>query len=187
MTRPIVVGYTATDGGADAAALGVGWPRHPVRPPLEVVSSAGDDRSVITPPDAGYDRYLRDQACTWLAGRPSMLPDPSTTRTQVRYAESFAEGLIAYADEIGAAHIVMGQAGAVCADATAWDRWPRSCCTPPTCRSRSPPTARATSTPRSASPASLRLSARAPVPTRSSRRPSTSPPRSAPGCDCSRS
>lgn len=111
MTRPVVVGYTATTGGADAAALGSRLAAASGSALHLVVVLPADERSVITPPDAGYDRYLRDQASTWLREGEELLPASVERSSQVRYAESFAEGLIAYADEIGAAHIVIGAGG----------------------------------------------------------------------------
>ncbi|MBN9193410.1 universal stress protein [Microbacterium sp.] len=110
MSGRIVVGYTATKAGADAVALGSR---------LAVASGASldlvlvlpnEERSVITPPDPGYERYLRGQAEQWLAGAADMVPASVEHREHVRYAESFAEGLTAVADEIGAALIVVGTA-----------------------------------------------------------------------------
>lgn len=67
MTARIVVGYTATDAGEDALALAT---RLAVASSSEldvVMVLPSDERSVITPPDAGYDRYLRETADTWVA------------------------------------------------------------------------------------------------------------------------
>ena len=86
------------------------WPRHPV-PPLDVVVVLpAEDRSVITPPDAGYDRYLQGQAASWLEAAACASRRASSTRTNVRFADSFAEGLVAAAEEFGASHIVVGAA-----------------------------------------------------------------------------
>ncbi|MFM9653891.1 hypothetical protein ACKI1S_48940, partial [Streptomyces galilaeus] len=60
MSAPVVVGYTATDAGADALALGIRLARA-IQAPLEVVLVLPDDaRSVITPPDAAYARLVRE-------------------------------------------------------------------------------------------------------------------------------
>jgi len=106
----IVVGYTATDAGEDAVALGARLAAASGSELEVVVVLPADDRSVITPPDAGYDRYLRDQADSWLEAATAHIPDTVTYRTSVRFADSFAEGLVAAADEAGASHIVVGAA-----------------------------------------------------------------------------
>lgn len=110
MSARIVVGYTATDAGADAVALGSRLAAASGSDLDLVVVLPADDRSVITPPDAGYDRYLQDQATSWLEGAVARIPDAVTRRTHVRFADSFAEGLVAAADELGASHIVVGAA-----------------------------------------------------------------------------
>ncbi|KRA24296.1 universal stress protein UspA [Microbacterium sp. Root61] len=110
MTARIVVGYTATDAGADAVALGARLAAASDASLDVVVVLPADDRSVITPPDAGYDRYLRTQAAEWLADAVATIPDAVTHRSHVRYGESFAAGLITIADELDAAYIVVGAA-----------------------------------------------------------------------------
>ena len=65
---------------------------------------------MITPPDASYDRYLDEQATAWLQEATASIPDAVPTSTNVRYADSFAEGLVAAAEEFGASHIVVGAA-----------------------------------------------------------------------------
>ena len=110
MTGHIVVGYTATDAGADAVALGARLAQASGSTLDLVVVLPGDDRSVITPPDAGYDRYLRGQAAQWLGEAADGIPDAVDRRTHVRYGESFAEGLQAAAIELGATLVVVGAA-----------------------------------------------------------------------------
>ncbi|MGZ8804694.1 MAG: universal stress protein, partial [Microbacterium sp.] len=66
MSGHIVVGYTATEAGEDAVALGARLAAASGSELEVVVVLPADDRSVITPPDASYDRYLRDQAASWL-------------------------------------------------------------------------------------------------------------------------
>lgn len=110
MSGHIVVGYTATDAGADAVALGsrLAAASGAVLDVIVVLPAA--DRSVITPPDAGYDRYLRTQAAEWLGSAVETIPDAVAHRTHVRYGDSFAEGLETAAAELGASHIVVGAA-----------------------------------------------------------------------------
>ncbi|MDR6200607.1 nucleotide-binding universal stress UspA family protein [Microbacterium sp. SORGH_AS428] len=109
MAAPVVVGYTATDAGADALALGA---RLAVATGsvLEIVMVLPGERSVITPPDAGYDRLVRERAREWLARASETLKDTVAHGRHVRYGESFAEGLIAAAAEFGAGMIVVGAA-----------------------------------------------------------------------------
>lgn len=109
MAAPVLVGYTATDAGADALALGA---RLAVATGsvLEIVMVLPGERSVITPPDAGYDRHVRERAREWLARASETLKDTVAHGRHVRYGESFAEGLIAAAAEFGAGMIVVGAA-----------------------------------------------------------------------------
>ncbi|QIG39816.1 universal stress protein [Microbacterium sp. 4R-513] len=110
MSGHIVVGYTATEAGQDAVALGARLaPALGARVDLVLVLPA-EDRSVITPPDAGYDRYLVGQAETWLAEAGASMPTDVPHEAHVRFADSFAEGLIAAAHEFEASHIVVGAA-----------------------------------------------------------------------------
>lgn len=110
MSARIVVGYTATDAGADAVALGTRLAAATGASLDLVVVLPGEERSVITPPDAGYDRYLQQQAQDWLTDAAATVPASVDVRTHVRYGESFAEGLVSTADEFGASHIVVGAA-----------------------------------------------------------------------------
>lgn len=119
MTAPVVVGYTATDAGDDALALGarLAFATHSA---LEIVLVLPDEsRSVITPPDAGYGRHVRDLAEEWLAAASAKVAEASSRskatdaeahRTHVRYGESFADGLVTAAGELGAGFVVVGAA-----------------------------------------------------------------------------
>ncbi|HEY9306182.1 MAG TPA: universal stress protein [Microbacterium sp.] len=110
MSARIVVGYTATDAGADAVAVGTRLAAA-MKAPLDLVLVLpGEDRSVITPPDAGYDRYLVTQAEAWLAEASASIPAAVGHAGHVRFGDSFAEGLIAAAHELAASHIVVGAA-----------------------------------------------------------------------------
>ena len=110
MSARIVVGYTATDAGADAVALGARLVAATGASLDLVVVLPGEERSVITPPDAGYDRYLEQQAREWLTDAAAAVPASVAVDTHVRYGESFAEGLVSTADDLGASHIVVGAA-----------------------------------------------------------------------------
>jgi nucleotide-binding universal stress UspA family protein len=106
----VLVGYTATDAGADAVALGARLAAASGSELEIVVVLPAEDRSVITPPDAGYDRYLTSQAEAWLTQGVAAVPDGIRCRTSVRFAESFAEGLVEAAAESHASHVVVGAA-----------------------------------------------------------------------------
>jgi nucleotide-binding universal stress UspA family protein len=110
MTGRIVVGYTATDAGTDAVALGARLAAALGASLDLVVILPGEERSVITPPDAGYDRYLHDQATAWLAEASASITDGVPHAAHVRFADSFAEGLVRTAGELRASHIVVGAA-----------------------------------------------------------------------------
>lgn len=110
MSARIVVGYTATDAGADAVALGSRLALASGSALDLVVVLPGEERSVITPPDAGYDRYVQERAEAWLADAAATVPPTIAASTHVRFAESFAAGLIETAHDVGATHIVVGAA-----------------------------------------------------------------------------
>jgi len=110
MTARIIVGYTATDAGADAVALGTRLAAAMAAELDLVLVLPGEDRSVITPPDASYDWYLQGQAETWLTEATARIPDAVTSRSHVRFGDSFAEGLLAAAHEFAASLIVVGAA-----------------------------------------------------------------------------
>ncbi|MDT0180454.1 universal stress protein [Microbacterium sp. ARD31] len=110
MTAPIVVGYQATKAGKDAVAFGARLARSSGGALHLVLVLPADTRSVITPPKAGYDRYLRTQAEAWLSDAAATVPGDVTHAEHVRFADSFGEGLLATAAELGAGHIVVGGA-----------------------------------------------------------------------------
>ncbi|MEV7608235.1 universal stress protein [Microbacterium sp. NPDC089320] len=112
MTGAVVVGYTATDAGADAAALGARLARslgavlH-----LVIVLPSEGTRSAAVPPERAYEDHIRRQAKEWLEDAVVRLPQELTRIGHVRFAESFAEGLIAAGEEFDARLIVIGTAG----------------------------------------------------------------------------
>lgn len=110
MTGRIVVGYTATKAGRDAVAVATGIAAASGSELDIVLVLPAEGRSVITPPDASYDRYLLEQAQTWLAEAAAAEPAGVVHREHARYGESFAEGLVEAADEFGASHLVVGAA-----------------------------------------------------------------------------
>jgi nucleotide-binding universal stress UspA family protein len=110
MTSHIVVGYTATKTGRDAVAFAARMATATGSVLDVAIILPSEGRSVITPPDASYDRYLRAQAQKWIAAAIDRIPADVVAHAHVRAAESFAEGLIGLAGELEATHIVVGAA-----------------------------------------------------------------------------
>jgi len=112
MTGSIVVGYTATDAGADAAALGARIARSlGATVHLVIVLPNEGTRNAAVPPERAYEDHIRAQARKWLNDAVVRLPQELTRSGHVRFAESFAEGLIAAGEEFAARLIVVGAAG----------------------------------------------------------------------------
>ncbi|CDK00556.1 Universal stress protein UspA [Microbacterium sp. C448] len=109
MSAPVfVVGYTATDSGADAAALAARLATASGGQVELVTVLLDEGRGAVVPPDASYDAYVREQAAGWLDSAVAALPAGLAHATHVRYSDSFAEGLLEVATELGAAYIVVG-------------------------------------------------------------------------------
>lgn len=103
----ILVGYTATPGGADALRLGTRLAVS-LGTTLEVVMVLPTGpRSAVVPPDTSYLEYVRSTAGTWLDTALARLPDGLGTG-HLPHADSFAEGLVATARDLGATAIVVG-------------------------------------------------------------------------------
>lgn len=111
MAGAIVVGYTATDSGADAAALGARLARslNAVLHLVIVLPSEGT-RNAAVPPERAYEDHIRRQGRKWLEEAVAGLPQELVRSGHVRFGESFAEGLIAAGEEFGARLIVVGAA-----------------------------------------------------------------------------
>lgn len=106
----IVVGYTADDSGADALALGARIAAA-TEAFLEVVMVLPiEARGGVVPRDPGYERHVKERSQGWLAEASARLGDDIAQSLHIRYADSFAEGLLAAAHEFGAALIVVGAA-----------------------------------------------------------------------------
>ncbi|WP_309103485.1 universal stress protein [Microbacterium sp.] len=112
MSGSIVVGYTATDAGADAAALGARLARS-LKATLHLVIVLPNEgtRSAAVPPERAYEDHIRSQARRWLDDAIVRLPQELVRSGHVRFAESYAAGLIAAGEEFGARLIVIGAAG----------------------------------------------------------------------------
>ncbi len=107
-TRRVVVGYTATDAGADALALGARLGAALDAPVHAVVVLPSAENNVSIPTDAGYERLVQDTARGWL--REAVAPYPGV-RGHVRSAQAVSDGLVAAAEEFDAGVIVVGTGG----------------------------------------------------------------------------
>lgn len=111
MTGSIVVGYTATDAGADALALGTRLARATgAALRVVIVLPSEGTMSKAVAPERAYEELLREQARSWLADAAKTIPAGIVHSAHVRFAESFGEGLQAAADEFGATLLVLGAA-----------------------------------------------------------------------------
>ncbi|MCT9820845.1 universal stress protein [Microbacterium sp. W1N] len=108
--RRVVVGYSATKAGRDALAFAARLAQATDAVLDVTVVLPGEGRSVITPHDPSYTRYLREQAQQWIATAIDRIPADVTAHAHVRQADSFAEGLIEVADALEARCIVVGAA-----------------------------------------------------------------------------
>ena len=107
----IVVGYTATPAGADAVALGVRLARGlGMRLDLVIVLPVAGTRSAAVPPERAYEDHVRTQAQGWLREVAETIPSDVEMVGHIRFGDSFAEGLIAAAEEFDARLIVVGAA-----------------------------------------------------------------------------
>lgn len=109
MSGRIVVGYTATKAGADAVAFASRLAAASDAVVHLVLVLPLGARGVV-PPDASYDRHVREQAGQWLRAGAEAIPAGIEHRAHVRYAEAVAEGLVDAADELEASLIVVGAA-----------------------------------------------------------------------------
>ncbi|MFT3662419.1 MAG: universal stress protein [Gordonia sp. (in: high G+C Gram-positive bacteria)] len=105
----IYVAYLATDGGADALTMGVRIAR---------TLSAALDIGMVLPPDVqgvlhagSFDDVLTQRADQWLAEARAMVPDDIEVATHIAFYDSSAEGILAEAERVGAAAIVVGTSG----------------------------------------------------------------------------
>lgn len=106
--RRVVVGYTATDAGADALALGARLGAALDAPVHAVVVLPSAENNVSIPTDAGYERLVQDTARGWL--REAVAPYPGI-RGHVRFSQAVSDGLVAAAEEFDAELIVVGTGG----------------------------------------------------------------------------
>lgn len=104
-----VVGYTADERGREAIALALALAKEPgaqldmvhvVNRPVPEYAGGGPERA--------YQEFLASKADGWLDKALALVPTGVRAAKHVRFADSFAEGLIDAAGEFGANLIVVG-------------------------------------------------------------------------------
>jgi len=106
MTTSIVVGYTATETGSDALALGVRLARATRRHLHVLIVLPGHGETA----GAEQDSPAQGQAAQWLDEAQEMIPADVAHTAHVRVHDSFAEGLVLAGEQLEAALIVVGAA-----------------------------------------------------------------------------
>lgn len=106
MTTSIVVGYTATETGADALALGVRLARATRRQLHVLVILPGH----VDAAESGQESPIDGQAKQWLDAAATMIPADVAHTAHVRVHDSFAEGLVLAGEQLDAEFIVVGAA-----------------------------------------------------------------------------
>lgn len=107
----LVVGYLATPGGGDALALGVRLART-LGAALEVCMVMPPDRSLpALVPTGNYENLLTEQAQVWLGDALASVPSDVTATSHIAFDDSYADGLIRQAVQLGADVIVVGGSG----------------------------------------------------------------------------
>lgn len=110
MTAPLVVGYTATAAGADAIAVGARLAAATGASLHLIIVAPIVGRGAQVPPQDGYNDVLLGQSREWLREASKLVPAGVQHQGHVRFADSFAEGLVNAAEEFAASHIVIGAA-----------------------------------------------------------------------------
>lgn len=108
MTTSIVVGYTATETGSDALALGVRLARATRRHLHVLIVLPGHADPAGAEPES--DSPALGQAKQWLQDAEEMIPAEVAHTAHVRMHDSFAEGLVLAGEQLDAALIVVGAA-----------------------------------------------------------------------------
>ena len=108
MTTSIVVGYTATETGSDALALGVRLARATRRHLHVLIVLPGHGGPAGAEPES--DSPALGQAKQWLDDAEEMIPAEVAHTLHVRMHDAFAEGLVLAGEQLDAALIVVGAA-----------------------------------------------------------------------------
>lgn len=106
-----VVGYTANEQGRDALNLAAVLARSQAAElDLVMIDPVHSPYTAVYPPESGYQDLLEEQLKIWLSDALAAVPDDVRAAGHIRNADSDASGLIAAADELNAALIVVGAA-----------------------------------------------------------------------------
>ncbi|GAA3594418.1 universal stress protein [Klugiella xanthotipulae] len=106
-----VVGYTADDRGRNAVDLALTFARgQKATLTLVMVLPPAEPFQAVYPPERDFEDILAQQAQEWLLEGVALVPEGIAVTAEIRYAHSFAEGLMAAAVELRAAMIVIGTA-----------------------------------------------------------------------------
>jgi len=104
-----IVGYIANERGHDAVALASTLAANTGGElDLTMILPSAQPPAARVPSEPGYDQLLAEQAEEWLKQGLAMVPEKVPAEASIRYAESFAEGLIEEAEEERAGLIVIG-------------------------------------------------------------------------------
>lgn len=107
----IAVAYLATPGGDDALAVAAQIARS-LGAQLDLCMVLPQDRPILAPiPQQDRQDVLAENANRWLTHAASTIPDDLVVETHISFHESFAEGLIAQSEALGAEAIVVGGSG----------------------------------------------------------------------------
>jgi len=106
-TPRIAVGYLATPGGEDAVTVGAQLART-LGAELDLCMVLPSDRPVLSPTPGDL---LHQEARDWLANAAAGVRDDLTVHTRLSFDESSPAGLIAAAEAVSAAALVVGGAG----------------------------------------------------------------------------
>ncbi|GAB19498.1 Usp family protein [Gordonia effusa NBRC 100432] len=106
----ILVAYLATSGGADAVVLGARLART-LSTDLEISMILPPERDAALAATTNYESVLAKQAAAWLVEAKSLVGEDVAVTTNISYADSSAEGIIAEAERITAEAIVVGGGG----------------------------------------------------------------------------
>ncbi len=108
MSGPLLVGYTATPSGPVVVEAASRLARALDERVALTMLLPDVVRGAVVPPQAGYESAVQESAATWLRDASASVPGDVPHSTHLQYTDSFSEGLLDVAHEIGARMIVVG-------------------------------------------------------------------------------
>ncbi|EMY35223.1 universal stress family domain-containing protein [Arthrobacter crystallopoietes BAB-32] len=104
-----IVGVTGDERGREAIALALALAQTPeAQLDLVHVLTGPAPEAASSASERAYQQYLAGNAGVWLDKALALVPQDVAAEKHLRFADSFAEGLIQAADELGASLIVVG-------------------------------------------------------------------------------